>query len=80
MSDNSTASGGGVGIFGLLGVAFIVLKLVGVIAWPWIWVLAPIWGPLALLGVGLIAFAVLFGVAKLSDKRAAKARARKRGA
>jgi hypothetical protein len=30
-------------ILGLLGVAFIVLKLVGVIAWSWWWVLAPFW-------------------------------------
>jgi hypothetical protein len=27
----------------LLGVAFIVLKLCGVISWSWIWVLAPLW-------------------------------------
>ena len=32
---------GGLGT--LLGVAFIVLKLCGVINWAWIWVLAPIW-------------------------------------
>ena len=78
MSDNSTASGGGVGIFGLLGIAFIVLKLVGVIAWPWIWVLAPIWGPLALFGAGLMIFAVAYAVAKLADKRSVK-KARARG-
>ena len=33
---------------GLLGIAFIILRLCGVIAWPWIWVLAPFWIPLAL--------------------------------
>lgn len=76
MSDNNTASGGGVGIFGLLGVAFIVLKLVGVIAWPWLWVLAPIWAPLALLGIGLVIFAAISGVLVLSDKRAKKVRTR----
>ena len=27
----------------ILQVAFIVLKLCGVIAWPWVWVLAPLW-------------------------------------
>ena len=27
----------------LLGVAFIVLKLCGVISWSWVWVLAPLW-------------------------------------
>lgn len=28
---------------GLLTIAFIVLKLCGVIAWGWVWVLAPLW-------------------------------------
>jgi hypothetical protein len=72
MSDSNSTSGGGVGIFGILGIVFVVLKLVGVIAWPWLWVLAPFWAPLALLGVGLIVFAVLYAVAKLADKRTAK--------
>lgn len=33
----------GIGFTGLLTVAFIVLKLCGVINWSWVWVLAPIW-------------------------------------
>ena len=37
----------GVGFFGLLGIVFIVLKLTGVIAWSWLWVLAPLWMPAA---------------------------------
>lgn len=32
-----------------LGVAFIVLKLCNVIAWSWLWVLSPVWIPLAVL-------------------------------
>lgn len=32
---------------GLLTVAFIVLKLTGFIDWSWLWVLAPIWIPVA---------------------------------
>lgn len=35
-------------LLGVLLVIFIVLKIVGVIAWSWLWVLAPFWGPLAL--------------------------------
>jgi hypothetical protein len=39
------------------------LKLTGHIAWPWVWVLAPVWIPatlaLGLLVVGLIATAIL---------------------
>ena len=33
----------GIGATGLLGIAFIVLKLVGVIGWSWVWVLSPFW-------------------------------------
>lgn len=43
-------------ILGLLGIAFIVLKLCGVITWSWWWVLAPFWGGLAL---GTIFFLVI---------------------
>ena len=38
----------GPGFASLLTLIFITLKLVGVIAWPWIWVLAPLWITLAL--------------------------------
>ena len=44
----------GPGILGLLGVAFVVLKLVSVISWSWWWVLAPFWIPLALTAIILI--------------------------
>jgi hypothetical protein len=45
MSKNgsSSSSSGGIGFVGLLTIAFIVLKLTGVIAWSWWWVLSPIW-------------------------------------
>ena len=47
---NSNNSGGtaagGIGFCGLLTIAFIVLKLLGVINWSWIWVLSPIWIPI----------------------------------
>ena len=32
----------------VVGVVFLVLKLVGVINWAWVWVLAPFWTPTAL--------------------------------
>ena len=32
----------------LLGVAFVVLKLTGVINWSWVWVTLPFWGGIAL--------------------------------
>ena len=33
----------GIGFTGLLTLIFITLKLCGVIAWSWVWVLAPLW-------------------------------------
>lgn len=48
MKLNNNGSGsvnGGISILGLLGLIFIVLKLVGVITWSWVWVLAPFWIP-----------------------------------
>jgi len=47
MSNTSkTSNSGGIGFFGLLTVLFIGLKLTNVISWSWLWVLAPLWGPL----------------------------------
>jgi hypothetical protein len=40
-----TGSSGGIGLSGVLLVVFVVLKLVGVIAWSWWWVLSPLWIP-----------------------------------
>lgn len=48
MSDpKSSSAGGGIGITGVLGVVFVVLKLTGHIDWSWWWVTAPFWGPFA---------------------------------
>jgi hypothetical protein len=55
-SNSAKASSGGIGFTGLLTVAFIVLKLCGVIKWSWVWVLSPIWISAALaVGILLIA-------------------------
>lgn len=47
MSHSSSSSG--IGVLGLLGVAFVVLKLTHVIDWSWWYVTMPFWGSLALL-------------------------------
>ena len=59
MSDSSVSVGGGIGFCGLLSIVFIVLKLTGVIAWSWLWVLAPIWIPASLSLLIYVAYAVL---------------------
>ena len=48
-------------ILGILGVLFVTFKLAGVIAWPWVWVLAPFWVPLALM-VALFVVIVIVSV------------------
>ena len=51
-NNNSNGSGSaGIGVTGLLGVAFVVLKLCGVIDWPWLLVLSPFW-------IGLVVYVI----------------------
>ena len=48
----------------ILGVLFIILKLVGAVSWPWLWVLAPFWLPfvsLILLVIIVAIFVSLLG-------------------
>lgn len=40
---NNTSNNNGIGFIGALQIAFIVLKLLKVINWKWLWVLAPTW-------------------------------------
>ena len=62
--NKKTESKSGIGFCGLLGVAFIVLKLCHVIDWSWAWVLAPLWIPVGLLLLSLIIMFVLDAVDK----------------
>ena len=43
MNDEKKSASGGIGFVGALQIAFIVLKLIGVIKWSWLWVLSPLW-------------------------------------
>jgi hypothetical protein len=65
-SNASTTTYGGPGLSTLLTVLFVALKLCGVITWPWIWVLAPLWIGM---GLGLLAVAVILGVTALVVSR-----------
>ena len=65
MSNNNT-SNGGLGLFGLLTVLFVGLKLASIIAWPWIWVLSPLWIPSVIAVFGLIGALVFAGLVALS--------------
>jgi hypothetical protein len=48
----------GLGVCDVLGIVFIVLKLIGVISWSWWWVLAPFWIPLAIVILCAIIIAI----------------------
>ena len=56
----SSSSSGGIGFCGLLTILLIGLKLSGTIDFAWVWILSPLWVPLALglavmLFIGLVA-------------------------
>lgn len=71
---NSSSSGGGIGFVGLLTIAFVVLKLTGVIAWEWVWVLAPLWISASIVALILLWFGVTVLAIYLTDKRAFRKR------
>lgn len=56
----------GPGFLGLLTIAFVVLKLTGVIAWPWLWVLAPLWLPA---GIGVVILLAVASAWLILDRR-----------
>ena len=58
MKKNKTGVSTGVGVTGLLQVAFIVLRLCGVINWSWWWVMAPSWITAAIVVLTVIAFII----------------------
>lgn len=43
MSKSKSSTSSGINFGGLLAIVFITLKLCGVISWPWLWVLCPLW-------------------------------------
>lgn len=63
MTESNSSSGGGIGLFGVLGVVFVVLKLTHVIDWSWWYVTVPFWGGLALVLVIVGVPLILVGIA-----------------
>ena len=59
--ENNKTIVSGIGFTGLLTVAFIVLKLTGVIDWSWLWVLSPIWIT-ALIAIAILLIVVLVAI------------------
>jgi hypothetical protein len=61
-------SNSGIGVLGLLGVSFVVLKLIGIINWSWWWVTLPFWGGLALIFAILIIPIIIGVLVAIFDK------------
>lgn len=56
-----------VGVIGLLGVAFVVLKLCKVIDWSWWWVTLPFWGGFAIFVLFLLIAGIIGLIAVIKD-------------
>lgn len=68
-SEQICINSGGIGVPGLLGIVFIVLKLCGVISWSWWWVLAPFWIPFVLFFGLLIIILALYALVCHTKKK-----------
>lgn len=71
-TQSNSRTNGGIGTTGLLGVAFIVLKLTGVINWSWWWVLAPLWMPVGI--VFILAIPIFLVKAYFTNKKKRRSR------
>lgn len=61
--NTKTTNTSGISTVGLLGIAFIILKLCNIIDWSWWWVLCPFWIGIAILLLGLIGLFILICIA-----------------
>ncbi|WP_290457637.1 hypothetical protein [Faecalibaculum rodentium] len=59
MKKRNVETSGGIGFTGLLTIAFIVLKLTGIITWSWWWVLSPLWVSWLLALIVLVVICIL---------------------
>lgn len=59
MSKNNSTKNSGITFGSLLQLAFIILKLCGVIDWSWVWVLSPMWIGAIVVVVWAAAFVLL---------------------
>ena len=68
---SKTVESSGLGVFSVVQIVLLILKLTNLISWSWWWVLAPSWIPLAII---LVCFAIvglclgIVAIAKLVEK------------
>lgn len=75
-SKRTVVYNGGIGFFGALALVLIVLKLLKLIDLSWVWVLAPLWIPTALVIAGIAIYLLVLGVmlivAKIGHRKRSK--------
>ena len=64
---SSNSSSGGIGVMGLLGIVFVVLKLTGYINWSWWYVTMPFWGGFTILALVAIGGGAIFLIIQIVD-------------
>jgi hypothetical protein len=69
MRGEEMSDSGGISFLSALGLLFIGLKLGNVITWDWIWVLAPLWIPLAIVGIVLLIASIAIVISALFHRR-----------
>lgn len=74
---NANNNQAGMSFMGFLALLFIGLKLTGNLDWSWWWVLAPIWGPLAVAAIVFVSV-LMGGVVLISAVEVVNWRKRKR--
>ena len=65
-NNNTTTVATGCSFLGLLQIAFIILKLVGVIGWSWVKVLIPLWIEI---GIGVVTFVVILIILWIQESK-----------
>jgi len=61
----ASATAGGTTFCGFLTLLFIALKLLGIISWPWVFVLAPLWVPVSFV---IVIFLIITILVIINDK------------
>lgn len=57
-----------IGFVDILFFVFLILKLCGVIDWPWVWILAPLWIPLVLVILLFIVLGIIYLHFRVKDR------------
>jgi hypothetical protein len=74
MSNTTSTSSGGLGLLSVLGIIFVVLKLVGVIDWSWWLVLLPFYGGFVLFLAAAVIVLLVGAIVKFSGSRTVRKR------